>query len=113
MNAGEEPPFPVATIWREDLVAWPTEIGDAVEDEIGKEDLVKIKETVRKERGIDLPNMEKNPLFIGYVMAQAWESGKKSATLQRLCKQILQFAADAQRDKAPALVSSASGGNTK
>src|ERR1039458_3079628 len=76
---------PAATVWLEDLVSWPTNIGIVVEAEIGSAELARIRDEVRQKRGIDLPNMEKNSLFIGYVMAQAWEEGRKSPTLERLC----------------------------
>jgi predicted ATP-dependent endonuclease of OLD family len=93
MGAASANVFPTDTVWQDDLVAWPTKIGDVVEAEIGAADLTRIKDAVRAKRGIDLPNMEKNPLFIGYVMAQAWSEGKKSTTLENLCEQILRFAA--------------------
>jgi predicted ATP-dependent endonuclease of OLD family len=96
--------FPAETLWRDNLVAWPTEIGDVVEAEIGTADLDRIKDEVRAMRGIDLPNMEKNSLFIGYVMAQAWSEGKKSKTLEKLCDQILRFAATAATTKTAAPV---------
>jgi hypothetical protein len=91
--------FPADTLWRDDLVAWPTEIGNVVETEIGTTNLDRIKDEVRATRGIDLPNMEKNSLFIGYVMAQAWSEGKKSKTLEKLCDQVLRFAATASTTK--------------
>jgi hypothetical protein len=34
--------------------------------------------------------MEKNGLFIGYTMAEAWEQGQKSHTLSKVCEAILQ-----------------------
>ena len=102
MSVVSADPFPTETVWQDDLVAWPTEIGDVVEAEIGAAELARIKDEVRAKRGIDLPNMEKNPLFIGYVMAQAWSEGRKAKTLEKLCEQILRFAASAQTTKSTA-----------
>jgi hypothetical protein len=93
MEAAGVPSFPTDIVWCKDLVAWPTKIGDIIEAEIGGAELAGFKDEVRKKRGIDVPNMEKNSLFIGYVMAQAWEAGKKSQTLEKLCTHILGYAA--------------------
>ena len=96
MEATEVQPFPKTIVWRDDVVAWPTKISDVIEAEITSVELSKFKNEVRSMRGIDLPNMGKNPLFIGYVMARAWEAGSKSRTLETLCDHILKFAAAAQ-----------------
>ena len=104
MDATGVDAFPADTLWRDNLVAWPTEIGDVVEAEIGTAELDRIKDEVRATRGIDLPNMEKNSLFIGYVMVQAWSEGKKSKTLEKLCDRILRFAVTAATTKTAAPV---------
>lgn len=93
MGAPGTASFPADVVWRDDLVAWPTKIGDIVASEIGKEELTKLKDQVRAEQGIDLPNMDKNSLFIGYLMAAAWQQGKRSKTLEALCEHIIRFAA--------------------
>jgi len=95
-------PFPTGTVWSDDLIAWPTKIGDIVEAEIGTAEFSRIKNAVRSAHGIYLPNMEKNSLFIGYVMAQAWSEGKTSQTLEGLCEQILRYAAGAVSKKVKA-----------
>lgn len=94
--------FPAEIAWRDDLAAWPTKIGDVVAADIGPAEFSRIKSTVRTAHGIYLPDMEKNPLFIGYVMAQAWSEGKTSKTLERLCEQILRFAAGTAATKVKA-----------
>ena len=95
MGVTEVQPFPTEIIWSDGVVAWPNIISDVIESEIGEE-IAKFKDEVRDKRRIDLPNMGKNPLFIGYVMARAWEAGRKSRTLETLCDHILKFAAAAQ-----------------
>jgi hypothetical protein len=92
LNASDVDPFPANTIVRDDFVAWPTNIGDAVAADIGTDELSKIKDRVRAKHGIDVPNMEKNLLFIGFVMTQAWEEGKISPTLEKLCQHVVGFA---------------------
>src|SRR5262249_13182655 len=66
-------PFPAKIVKLPHLFAWPTKLGDIIEQEIGKHQLMKIRDKVRNERGINVPDMNKNSLFIGYVMAEAWE----------------------------------------
>jgi hypothetical protein len=36
-------------------------------------------------------NMHKNMLYIGTVLALAWDDGKKSQSLEMLCKELLEF----------------------
>ncbi len=94
LMSAPEKGFPSSILWKDNLVAWPNNIGAAVEQEIGKDALNKIKEEVRSKYGFNtMPGMEKNSLFIGYVMVQAWGEGKKSKTLEQLCERILKFAA--------------------
>jgi putative ATP-dependent endonuclease of OLD family len=81
--------FPDKIVMSSDLCSWPTELGDVIDEEIGKDNLMKIEQKVRESRGINVPNMGKNGLFIGYVMAEAWEQGLKSKTLIALCEAIL------------------------
>ena len=83
-------------VWRRDLVAWPTNIADIVKAEIGVTQWDEAKTIVRGKYGIDLPHMEKNSLFIGYVLAQTWEKDLRSETLLKLCAHILRFAAEVQ-----------------
>ena len=52
----------------------------------------KLKEEVSKKYGIFVHDKDKNVLFIGYLMAEAWEQGRKSPTLEKLCRAILAYA---------------------
>jgi hypothetical protein len=76
---------------------WRTQIGDVVEADIGKDALEKIKNEVRDKYGIFVRNMHKNTLFISYVLAEAWEQGKKSPTLTKLVEDILTFARNSRK----------------
>ncbi len=81
--------FPDQIIMATNCFAWPTKLSDIIEAELGKDYFLKVKDKVRQDRGINVPDMNKNSLFIGYVMAEAWEQGIKSQTLIGLCEAIL------------------------
>lgn len=95
-------PFPAETLWRPDVVMWKNEIAEAVCDEFGSDEWNKIGETVRVKHGIDVRDMNKNDLFIGFRLLEAWEMGKKATTLEKLCKAIIDFATAARRAAGPA-----------
>lgn len=84
--------FPDDTLWEKNVVSWRTKIGDVVEDDIGAADLHKLKEEVCAKYGIFVHDKDKSSLFIGYLMAEAWEQGKKSASLERLCRMVIEYA---------------------
>jgi hypothetical protein len=44
--------------------------------------------------------MEKNGVFIGYAMAEAWEAGYKSNTLVSLCEEIIKSGKKSRASKA-------------
>jgi hypothetical protein len=90
-------PFPADTLWQPGVVMWKSEIGDVVVDNFGSDEWAKIADTVRVKHGIDVGDINKNSLFIGYRLVEAWEQGKKSATLERLCKGIIDFATNARQ----------------
>ena len=90
-------PFPKDHLQTDRVVMWRTQIGDVVEADIGKDALEKIKNEVRDKYGIFVRNMHKNTLFISYVLAEAWEQGKKSRTLTKLVEDILTFARNSRK----------------
>ena len=92
MGVADAVPFPDQIVWGKTVVTWPTKIGDIVAADMGKAEFAKVKQKVRDDYDINVPDMEKNSLFIGYVMAEAWEQGIKSPTLEKLCSHILAFA---------------------
>ena len=81
---------------------WKHEIGEIVVDDIGKVDWSSIMDKVRKAKGIDEGGINKNSLFIGYCLLEAWEQNKKSPTLEKLCKAIIDFATAARKSPTPA-----------
>jgi hypothetical protein len=83
-------------------VAWPLRIGTIVEQEIGAAELHKLKESVSAKYGIFVHDKDKNTLFLGYLMAEAWDQGKKSPTLEKLCRTIIEYAKSVDRPAQPA-----------
>jgi len=81
--------FPACTLWLDRLVQWPTEIGKVVDEEI--DNIRVIKDKVRASKKIHDGNLDKKVLFIGYTLNEAWDQGKKSASLERLCRSIIAF----------------------
>ena len=83
-------PFPDGPVFQQNAAAWSTKLSDIVKQEIGEAQLNQAKDRVRAKYGINVKGMEKNGLFIGYTMAEAWEQGQKSHTLSKVCEAILQ-----------------------
>jgi predicted ATPase len=83
-------PFPPKDFWGPGVVMWRSEIGSVVESDIGKESWEKYCEQADKMYG-HAGNMQKNMLYIGTVLSLAWDDGKKSATLEKLCREICSF----------------------
>lgn len=86
---GSADAFPPDIVIAENLAAWPTKMSDIIKAEIGAEHLTAAKDAVRTQYGINVADMDKNGLFIGYTMAEAWEKGRTSATLSALCEKIV------------------------
>lgn len=79
------------TKWEPQLVMWKTNINKTVMDEIGSTDWERIATQVKSENQIDGDRLNKNALFIGYVLTKAWDENKKSASLTRLIESIVNF----------------------
>ena len=88
----ETHPMPDADSWLADHVVWQTNIGDVVAKEIGEDNWNKIRNRIRDDHGFNVKGLNKNTMFIGHALAAAWEQGKKSDSLERLCTAILDFA---------------------
>lgn len=84
-------PFPPDTFWGETVVMWPSDIGQMVEQEIGKEDWNKYQSEADTKYG-HAGNLRKNMLHIASSLHVAWGAGKKSPSLQKLCNKIMGFA---------------------
>ena len=85
-----ETPMPDETVWGRDITMWHSDIGSIVADDIGS-DWERIKVDAAMHFG-SVGNLRKNVLHIGASLALAWEEGKKSCHLIRLCTRILNLA---------------------
>jgi predicted ATP-dependent endonuclease of OLD family len=86
-KAGENP-LPGATLWGVGFVIWHADIGTIVKNEIGEADWQRYQNEADKLYG-NAGNLRKNSLHIGTCLALAWEDGKRSASLNQLCDEIL------------------------
>jgi hypothetical protein len=88
-------PFPKETFWAVSHVMWKTEIQEVIKEEIGSNAWMGIKNAIRQEHSIQIPKVEKHSLFIAYCLAHAWDRNEKVPSLERLCRAICAFAANA------------------
>jgi putative ATP-dependent endonuclease of the OLD family len=86
-NAGENP-MPPATVWGGGFVMWHSDIGSTVKSEIGEADWAIYSAESDKQYG-HAGGLQKNVLHIAATLEQAWKAGKRSACLERVCKEIL------------------------
>jgi hypothetical protein len=83
-------PFPADTLFSDSVVMWHSEITKIVEEDIGDNDWHRFREQANQELG-QPGGLQKNGMHIALAMANAWEAGKRSPHLARLCEHILQL----------------------
>ncbi len=87
-------PIPDITLWTKALVMWACEIDKAVGEDIGADQWHQLRDRVKVQHEIvDVADLNKNTVFIGHVLAKAWEENIRFPTLDRLCKAIIDFGA--------------------
>ncbi len=86
-------PFPNAPIWDESCVMWDSEIEKVVEHEVGEDQWREFRAKADVEFG-HTAGLRKNALHIARSLQLAWEAGKKSASLEKLCHKIIAFGED-------------------
>jgi len=93
MLLGQSPviAFPVDTLWHDVFVVWRDNMGSAIQADYEPASWQKWKEEAEQAYG-QIGGLNKNALFISDILAKAWDVGKPSATLQKLCETILTFA---------------------
>ena len=84
-------PFPEDNFWGAGVTMWQSEIGAVVEGDIGNTDWVRYCQESDRAYG-HVGGLQKNSLHIAKTLALAWDDGKKSANLERLCMDIIKFA---------------------
>jgi len=85
--AGQNP-LPTGNVWGTGFVMWHSNIGIMVREEIGQTEWQTYQAAADKQYSY-AGNLRKNTLHIGASLALAWEAGKKSPNLERLCMKIL------------------------
>jgi hypothetical protein len=81
-------PMPTSTLWGKGFVMWHSTIGEIVAGDIGSNDWAIAQSMADSQYG-QAGNLRKNMLHIGASLAFAWDSGKRSSHLERLCEAIL------------------------
>lgn len=81
-------PFPSDSFWGPGITMWNSDIGKIVETEFGRKDWGEYQDRADRRYG-QIGGLKKNTLHIGTSLAFAWEDGKRSDNLRRLCKEIL------------------------
>ena len=80
--------FPDETVWGKGFTIWHSDIGAVVEEEIGAEDWLNYQNQADQRYG-QVGGLKKNSLHIGASLVFAWNGGKRSKSLERLCLEIL------------------------
>jgi putative ATP-dependent endonuclease of the OLD family len=83
-----ENPMPPATLWGNGFVMWHSDIGSIVKNEIGEADWVTYSSAADKQYG-HAGGLQKNVLHIAATLEEAWKAGKRSASLERVCTEVL------------------------
>ncbi len=88
VEKAEKYAFPDETIWGRGFTIWHSDIGAIVQEEIGAEDWVDYRDQACHIYG-QVGGLKKNSLHIGASLSLAWDDGKRSKSLERLCHEIL------------------------
>jgi len=86
----DEDPLPKETIWGPNFAVWHSDIGSVVGADIGEEEWSAFQTQADMLYG-HTGGLRKNALHIGASLAFAWEAGKRSSNLERLCNEILKL----------------------
>lgn len=93
LGGNDADPFPNAVVWGTSYVQWPTNFGDVLRTEVG----VTVWDRTFGQATTGLGNPEgsyiKNPVHIGDHLDLLKEQGHTPASLDRLCAEIIRFAA--------------------
>lgn len=81
-------PMPAATVRGTGFTMWHSDIGAVIEAEVGAADWAAYRAEADKCYG-HAGDLRKNSLHVGASLAFAWNAGKRSMSLERLCADIL------------------------
>ena len=88
LGKSDENPFPSTTLWGTGFAMWHSDIGSVVKADIGEEDWPAFQAQADTLYG-HVGSLRKNALHIGASLSFAWDAGKRSPNLERLCAEIL------------------------
>ncbi len=83
-----EDPMPQRTLWGNGFVMWQSNIGETVKNDIGCADWQAFQAEADRQCG-HAGDLKKNTLHIWATLQNAWDAGKRSANLERLCQEVL------------------------
>jgi putative ATP-dependent endonuclease of OLD family len=78
-------------VWENNFVIWPENISTSIKSDYTDDKWNTWKAEAESELG-HVGGVGKNSIFVSAMMAKAWAKGKASATLEKLCKILLEFA---------------------
>ena len=84
----EQDPMPNKTIWGSGFTMWNSDIGSIVKNDIGENEWKLFQNNADNIYG-NAGGLKKNALHIGASLALAWDAGKRSDNLKKLCTEIL------------------------
>ncbi len=76
------------TVWGNNFVMWKSTIGGIISEEMGSANWIQFQEEANKLYG-HAGGLQKNTLHIGTTLSMAWDAGKRSSSLERLCEALL------------------------
>lgn len=90
LGGNAEVPFPDQTVWGEHYVAWSTNMGDTIKNEVNADAWAAAKNYASEQCGT-APDLEKNSLHIGARLAWLWDQKHVPPSLEKLCDRITAF----------------------
>lgn len=91
VGGDHQTPFPAATIWAQDHIIWPNDMGDTIKQEVGEQKWSDAGNYASTECGM-AGELTKNALHIGARLAWLWEKDVKPMALEALCDRVITFA---------------------
>ena len=84
--------LPKNIIWGNGVVMWPNRIGDTVHADFGADIWNEAANKVRQKLGLHNGVSGKNKILIAGTLEELWSQKKQSATLMKLCSEIIRYA---------------------
>ena len=88
LGEAQQDPMPNTTVRGSGFTMWHSNLGAAVKNDIGEDKWKLLQEKADSMYG-QAGSLRKNSLHIGATLALAWDEGRQSESLKRLCEEIL------------------------